>query len=137
MRINFIAAFVAPLMPIQASAQTDGLDLLALPPERCPGAMSGFDALAEEAPSTVLSLVEEAVRRYCAATGGIEMPQSLDPANRAEGSRSAEDSQDTAMPEAVLIAEAAFYLEIAQQVDAGAANDILRRLIGYEPRPGQ
>jgi len=112
------------------------VDLTNLDPERCPDVLADFSAIEAATPSTAASLIGEALRRYCAGTGGIAMPDDLAQALEDEGTRSGSALDDGMTDEIVLVAEAAYYLEIAQQIDAGAANDLLRRLLGSEPSPG-
>jgi hypothetical protein len=78
-------------------------------------------------------LIVTAILRQCAATGVIappEFPQS-------DETRSIDDPVDELQDEqAIMAAEADFYLSIAMGVDADAANDLLRRLLGSTPGTG-
>lgn len=113
------------------------IELTDLDPERCTDVLAEVSAIQTESPSSAVSLVAEALRRYCAGTGGIVMPDDLAQALTDEDSRSLVEGDESISDEVILVAEAAYYLEIAQQVDAGAANDLLRRLLGSEPNPGK
>lgn len=106
-----------------------------IPTESCAELVTRSTAETIAAPTPVASLVAEAINRYCAGSGAIPMPDGLSVTSRAPSERSVDDPLEEATDEMVLVAEAAYYLEIAQQIDAGAANDLLRRLLGSEPKP--
>lgn len=82
--------------------------------------------------SHVASLVVEALRRYCAASSGTPLLESETP--RSTGDQPIADGQEQndrqARVSMRLIGEAEYFIEIATQVDAEAANALLRRLLG-------
>lgn len=87
----------------------------------------GFDTEDE----LVSRLVVTAVLRRCAAEGAIDPPEGVTQGGtrafgEVQGGR--DEIQET------LATEAEYYLTIAMGIDADAANDLLRRLLG--PSPG-
>ena len=88
--------------------------------------------IADEDNSEISGLVIEALRRYCAASSGT--PLSEPEAPRSTGDQAVADGQAQANLQAPvsmrLIGEAEYFIEIATQVDAEAANALLRRLLG-------
>lgn len=125
-----LIAFLA-FAGVAAAADTP---LERLPPADCPSVLSDL-AVAED--TVALPLVTEAVRRHCAAIGGIEMPTDLAEEGVVGDTRKAAEPEDLDAKARLnkLRADAAFYLETAQQVDPDAANDLLRRLLGPDPEP--
>jgi hypothetical protein len=91
------------------------------------------DAGAEPADALLSQLVVTALLRHCAATGVIAPPELP----RADPTRAIDEDIEGALDERdILAAEAEYYLSIAMGVDADAANDLLRRLLGSTPENG-
>ncbi|MEJ8560142.1 hypothetical protein QTO30_02045 [Yoonia sp. GPGPB17] len=82
--------------------------------------------------SAVSVLLTEAILRHCAARGYASMPERHD----GNSTRSAEVPIDLDADEKErLDRESRYYLETSMQIDADAANDLLRRLLGSLPVP--
>jgi hypothetical protein len=82
----------------------------------------------------VSNLVTEAILRFCGSIGAIETKQPF----FQDGTRNVDPSEDLTKDRSeALRQEAEYHLEVASSIDPDAANDLLRRLLGTEPKPAQ
>lgn len=134
MRRGMVCALLV-VVATGAGAQ-DAIDSVA--PELCLSleadpASALADAGAEAADALLSQLVVTALLRQCAANGVIAPPELP----QADSTRAIDEDIEEAVDERdILAAEAEYYLSIAMGVDADAANDLLRRLLGSSPGNG-
>lgn len=84
--------------------------------------------------NVISNLVVEAILRFCGSTGAIEAPERI----VRDETRNVDPSADlTEDQSAILRHEAEYHLEVASSIDPDAANDLLRRLLGNDPKPSR
>ena len=121
---------------VSAAAQSQTLDDIT--PESCRALLPEPETVLRElvtsrASSSAFSLLVEAVQRHCAAIGEIV----IDATGKIDPTRSVGEEVLAADRADQLAREAKYYLETAMQIDPDASNDLLRRLLGNEPRPSK
>ena len=83
------------------------------------------------AETAAFSLTMEALIRHCGSLGVITIEgEDAQDETRATGRIGPDEDQSVSLRR-----EARYYLETAMQIDPDASNDLLRRLLGREPRP--